>query len=280
MSWYDKGDGAADKEKNRRDSVVFQPDRFWMKNGSEAIIVFVPTSATGEDNGKVSLFAINEHNPRKEGTFMNWITCVNGVHSSDPCCEVDAKGRYWVGYHTIVDCREWVSKKGDRTQFELKLYPAKLDTSNLVKRRAQDLKKKDLSLAWAEFTVARDGEKSPAVGNDLSFNRHILPEKMFPHVMYKGKKLSDLYSEAMADPKKMDRLKKTFDVVTDENGNLLPVVPSFNYLEILKPKSVEEVRAHFRGFSPGGGFSRSSGSSGSSDNGTGSGDNSDDDIPF
>lgn len=91
-SWYDTGDAAFDKEKQKRDNQVFQPDRFWMKEGTEAEIVFVPNS-----KGVATLFAINEHNPRKDGSFMNWITCVQGFHSSEPCCDVDSKGRYWVG---------------------------------------------------------------------------------------------------------------------------------------------------------------------------------------
>ena len=116
--WYNTGyDGMAAEE--ARVASQFQPPRFWMPKGHSKEIVF------NDDDP----FNIHEHNPQIGGNWRNWMTCLKGAGEDPVCCEImGLKSRYWVGYYTVIDCSSWEDQQGNKYQYEIMLFPARMGT--------------------------------------------------------------------------------------------------------------------------------------------------------
>lgn len=229
-SWYDTGYGGIDKEKERI-ARLSGPNRFWMKEGTKREIVFI-------DDEPLCLY---EHNPKMNGKWTNWITCLKDTTDIVTCCEkLGERSRYYVGYYTIVDLTEHKDAKGNNYQYEVKLIGAKLKSLQLLRRKKQDRG----SLIGCIFNVHRDSQDDPNCGSEFEFQREANLEKLFSLATYKGKKLSDLYKEAADKGDVMQRLKDTFQLTLDEKTNLVtPKIYSFNYVNLLAPKDPKELRS-------------------------------------
>lgn len=232
-SWYETGYSGVGREAARIESM-HGPNRFWMPENSKKQIVFIDDEPA----------CIHEHNPKLNGSWKNWLTCLQGVADDVPCCEIlGANTRGYVGFFTVIDCTEWVDKKGNKYQYEIKLFPAKLKT---LKKFA--MKKEDRgSLVGALYTVVRTDSKSPSCGDDFEFIREADLTKLFQVANYKGKKLPELYSKLGDNPENMERMKAVFQLQLDDKGVVVPKIVPFNYYEVLKPKSPKEIREMLRG---------------------------------
>jgi hypothetical protein len=182
------------------------------------------------------------------GSWQNWMTCLQGVldkGESIPCCEIlGIKTRYYVGYYTVVDCSEYVDKKGNKHQFELKLLGAKLDSIKRLKK----IKENHGALVGKIFRLSRVGAKAPSIGDMCDFKRNVGdPGKLFPLVNYKGKKLTELWEKAASNPDSLKALMRTFQIAVGSDGNPIPKLVPFNYMEILKPMEASDMRALLRG---------------------------------
>jgi len=231
-----------------------QPRRLWIKAGEYREIVMVDDDP----------LCVHEHNPKMNNRWDNWFTCLQGIADSAPCCEIlGANTRYYVGYVTVVDCSLYVDKKGNKHQYELKLLPAKLKTLKKFKRKREDRG----SLVGAVFKATREDAKSPSVGDEFEYMRQADMDKLFELTTFHGRKLTELYSAAMENPASLSTLKNIFQVSMD-GGKPIPKLNPFNYFEILKPKSPDEIRAMLKGAT----FDDAPGPT--------SGESSVDDIPF
>lgn len=227
-SWYSTGYEGIDVEKERQ-ARSQGPQRFWMKEQTRREIVLVDDEP----------FSIYEHNPRMNGTWTNWFTCLKGITDIAPCCEkLGERTRYYSGYYTMVDLTESLDKKGNKHQYEMKLLPTKMKTLQLLRRKKTDRG----SLVGCMFKVFRDTDEDPNCGSEYEFAREADLDKLFKVVNYKGKKLSEIYETATKDPKQMELLKETFQLPFDADGQLLPKVPIFNYYTLLAPKEPSELR--------------------------------------
>lgn len=226
--WYNTGYEAADQEKERQ-ARAGGPNRFWMKAGTTREIVFV-------DDEPLSLF---EHQWRANGHWRNWATCCREISDVAPCCEkLGDRSRSFTGFYTIIDCSDHKDSKGTSYQYELKLLPAKLATIKLIQRK----KTEKGSLIGLSYNVSRDSNDDPNCGNDFSFSKEVDLDKLFKVANYRGKKLVDLYKEATENPQVLQRLKDTFQLSLDSNGNPLPKLAPFNYVSLLAPKDPRELR--------------------------------------
>jgi hypothetical protein len=278
-SWLNTGyDGI--KQEDQRLAALYGPNRFWMPAGvPPKEVVFV-------DAKPATLY---EHNPNLNGDWKNWLTCQLNCFDEVVCCEILASrdyGRYFVGYYTVVDCSEWIDKKGTKYQYELKFFPAKQKTLKKFeikhKDRLAEQEKEGQPLtgvAGCLYKASRADAKSPTCGDEFEFKRMVNMEKLFDLANYKGKKLSDLFAKANESTEAMEALKRTFAVELDENGKVKMKLVPFNYEQLLKPHTPAEMRtllgsAKIAPREPDG--SDGGGSSGGS---TGGG-KADEDIPF
>jgi hypothetical protein len=247
---------------------MYGPPRFWMKPGANTQLVFLDDEPA----------CIHEHNPRMNGSWKNWLTCIKDVHPDDPecCLAIGHDTRYYVGYFTVVDCTEWKDQKGHLHQFEIKLFPAKLKTLKLLQSKKEG---RDNRLAGRVYKVGRTDKQSPGCGNDFEFDRDADLQKLFGVTEYKGKKLSELFKSDK--PEEIEKLKKLFNLRM-EGTAIMPRLVPFNYFGVLQPKSPKEMRDLLRGakFEKGDFDDDDKSSSSSSSGDKGGGRKEDDDVPF
>lgn len=232
-SWYDQGYTGMKKEEERI-SQLGGPQRVWVKPQTAGEFVFIDDEP----------FCFYEHNPKMNGHWRNWITCVKGMADSAPCCdEIGEKTRYYVGYFTVVDCSKWTDKKGNTYQYEVKFLPAKLKTLKKFKRKKEDrIQAGGSGLIGCLYKAHREDDKSPSIGDEFEFQREVDLAKLFQVANYKGKKLPELFAKAAEDPSSLEKLKKVFNVKVDKDGKLPAIIPTFNYLAQLAPKSVKDLK--------------------------------------
>jgi hypothetical protein len=235
-SWFNKGYGGV-KGEEQAIATKYGPQHFWMPADEAKTVVFL-------DNEPA---CIHEHNPKMNGSWKNWITCIRDVYPDEPaCCETLAGDyqRYYVGYFTVIDCTAWTDKKGNKYQFELKLYGAKLKTLKLLQTKTNE----DWGggLANKVIKVRRTSAKDASVGNDFTMDREADMEKLWSLVTYKGKKLSEQFGKALEDEEERTNLLRNFAFEKGEGGVLVPKIPTFNYWEILKPKAPQEMRTFLK----------------------------------
>jgi hypothetical protein len=229
MSWYQQGfDGVAEEE--RRLEEMSGAPRLWIPGGGYKDVVVVDDDP----------FAIHEHNPKIDGNYRNWLTCLQGVYDEVVCCQIlGPKSRYYVGYLTFVDCSKWTDQRGNTHQYEMRLAPLKMKSLKRFKRKKED--KGSLIATYWRFT--REDNSSPQVGDDWEFKRDIDMEKIFSVACYRGKKLSELWDEAEGSPEAMERVKRLFQIEPDGDGKLSrTTLPVFNYFRLLEPKPPKDVR--------------------------------------
>jgi len=228
-SWYETGYSVISKEEERQASSQM-PNTFWVSVGSSKPIIFIDDDP----------FSIYEHTIRLNNErFYRPVTCIRGMYPDDPICcvELGARDAALVGYTTIVDCSE---KKDPKYGYELQLFQGKLRTL----KKLQLKKNTKGSLVNMKWTVSRTDTKSPRCGDDFEWVQDVKSmEKLFSQVTYRGKRLAEIFDQAnKGGPEAIAKVKKIFQVTLDANGKIMPAIPAFNYLEILKPQEPNAVR--------------------------------------
>jgi hypothetical protein len=256
-SWYETGYDGVKKEEDRI-AASQGPQRLWIPAGTGKDIVFLDDDPT----------CIHEHNPKMNGHWRNWMTCLKGVYDKVVCCErLGSSSRYYVGYFTVIDCSEWTDKKGNKYQYEIKLLGAKLKTLKKLRRKRDDRG----SLVGCLFSAFREDGRSPSVGDEFEFKREVDMAKLFELVNFKGKNLGELFDKAMVDSDVMGRFKKLFQLSMDAEGKVEKTLVPFNYMEILAPRTPEDMLDMLGSYKK---------EDQDSDGGGSSSSDQDDDVPF
>lgn len=226
-SWYSTGYDGMKTEEDRL-AALSGPSRLWMPADSSRNLIFLDDEP----------FTIYEHNPKIDGDWRNWITCLQGVSDEVPCCEkMGPNSRYYIGYYTVIDASEYTDKKGNKHAFELKLLGAKMKTMKKFRRKKEERG----SLIGCMYKATREDNKSPSVGDEFEFVREVDLVKAFDATMYRGKKLSEFYSKTLEGPDGLEKLKKVFQVQVEDGKPTKRVVP-FNYMEVLKPRASKDLK--------------------------------------
>lgn len=236
-AWASEGYEGTKREEDRI-AQQYGPNRMWMPVGTSKEVIFL-------DDEPV---CFHEHNPKINGDWKNWLTCLQAVSDDGaPCCEIlGAKSRYWVGYFTVVDCSKWTDKKGNTYQYEIKLLPAKLKSLKKFQ-----MKKKDRgSLVGCLYKAARSDDKAASIGDEFEFVKDADLTKLYDVANYRGKKMAELYSKAVENEDAMRNLKRTFKLQMGTDGKPLPKLVPFNYYALFEPKSAKDVRMMLAGVKP------------------------------
>jgi hypothetical protein len=239
-SWYSTG-FSKDSGGGKSDMLTWEPDRVWMPAKESRDFVFVDDAP----------FTFDEHNLKLNGNWKNWITCLAPVtEDGEPnCCQIAGKdSRYRVSMMTIVDTSKWTDKKGNARQYEIKVLPAKFKTSQKLDRKMTDLAKDGKSIVGRLYRVTRETDKSPAVGDDYEYTRDVDMTKLFDLVVYKGKKLADLYTAADESAEAYAKLSRVFAISKGADGKIVRKLVPFRYDAIYAPKTAKEVKELLGGF--------------------------------
>lgn len=230
MSWYSTGSSGINQEEQRL-AAVYGPNRLWVKPGTGIEVILADDET----------FNIQEHNAKLNGNWRNHHTC-EGT-GCESCLRLGPKSRAYTGYLTAVNCTAWVDKKGNKHQYELQLCGGKLDIQKKWRRK----KEEHGSLILRRIKVHREDAKKSAVGDEWTIGEAVKDEaKLFSLLNYKGKLLSEMYdtaekNAANGDQTAMAIVMRTFDVKPVE-GVLPRKVPTFNYMEVLKPRGNEFIK--------------------------------------
>jgi hypothetical protein len=226
-AWYDTGYEGIKREEERLQSLS-GPMRFWMPPEASKQVIFLDDEP----------FSVYEHNPKLNGSWQHQFTCLQGVYDNPICCsKLKDYPRYYVGYFTIVDCTEWTDKKGNKYQYDLKLFPAKIRTLKKLRRKKEERG----SLIGCLYKATREDSTSPVVGDEFEFVREVDLDKVFEVARYKGKLLSELWTKAEAGGEDgISALKRIFQVQIKE-GRVVPSLVPYNYFTLLEPKSPKDI---------------------------------------
>lgn len=156
-------------------------------------------------------FCFFEHHPVVGNVYDLYFTCVKGIPGYDDCvgCEGDDR-RYWVGMLSCLDLTKFKKRDGTEIHWKRQVIPFKAKSLELMKRQ----KDKRGSLVFARYEVFRGtGQQSPRVGDNWDFEEIMTREKLLASLP--GLKEEDLQP--------------------------------FNYAELFKPKTVDEMRMLMRG---------------------------------
>lgn len=152
-------DAFEEREREVEEKQKNYVNRFWLPADSTAKIVFL------DDNPPI----IEEHQLQIDGDWRNWFTCLRMVGEVCPICEHLDNKAYTVGFYTILDMSEWVDRNGKTHTNELKLFPAKFKTLQVLKR----LSAKRGSLEGCVFEVYRSTSDAPNTGDVFDFEEKL-----------------------------------------------------------------------------------------------------------
>jgi len=152
-------------------------------------------------------FFVKEHNFKRDGHFRNWETCISELSDEGcPLCEIGNKFN-WVAVSTIIDLTPFTTKDGRVIKASKKLIVLKGTPRKKFLKRQANL---GGDLTGHVFAVTRYGPKDPATGDDIEYIKKI-----------------DLNS-----------LKKVAPPDVDFEEWIKP----YDYKEIFKPKTAQELR--------------------------------------
>jgi len=157
-------DAFEEKEREVEEKQKTYVNRFWLPPDSTATIVFL------DDNPPI----IEEHQLQIDGDWRHWLTCLRMVGEPCPVCDTLDNKAYTVGFYTILDMSEWKDKSGKIHKNELKLFPAKFKTLQVLKR----LSAKRGSLEGCAFEVYRSTSDAPNTGDVFDFERKLTKDEI------------------------------------------------------------------------------------------------------
>lgn len=134
--------------------------RFWLKPGEDASITFVDGSLNPDNTLNALMY--REHMTQVGGEWTQFV-CVSDVEPC-PLCE-DGDDPSLVAVLTVIDHREYTSKKGVKYKDTQKLFVMKMGTYQQLSKLAA----KRGGLAGWRVDVSRTGDKSPNVGDVFDF---------------------------------------------------------------------------------------------------------------
>ncbi len=145
--------------------------RYWMPKGEERSIIFLT-----EGNQAKKIW---EHQVKLNGNWRNWFPSATWLgESPDPLKEFSEETGFYKRYNayvfTIIDTHEFTDRQGNKRKNVKKLFLAKRDTAEILKRLYMRRLDNDEGLRGAMFTVYRtNSDKSVSVGEQFEFQKMV-----------------------------------------------------------------------------------------------------------
>lgn len=205
-SWYDTGKEATDRATAKPKFGVSR--RFYLKIGGEGEILFIDGDNTTEE----PIGSYREHAyVTKDGKWPNFATC--SVRNC-PICREGLKP-YDAWPFTIIQVKPtWTDRQGKEHANEVKLLVAKKEAMQKILRHI-GLRKGLVGTYWNVF---RSGQKSYTIGDDWQFQKKIGGDG------------------PMLPAERRILIAKEFNLKPED-------VKPFNYREVLKPHTIDELMA-------------------------------------
>ena len=213
---FDK-DAARRRAEARDENVVAKKRRFWLPPDKSAIVTFLDSPS----------FFIREHQLHIGGSWQNYETCLSDFDNC-PLDEAGMKPSYVVAA-TIIDHTEFVLKKGPNAGTLIKNQKRLIvfkSTARLKILKQKERKEGDLT--YCQFEATRYTAKECSTSEDFQYIKTLTLEevKAFAPATMLGK-------SGQQEP-------------VDPNEWIKP----FDYPEVFKPKSADELRALVGGIAP------------------------------
>lgn len=211
-----------------------------------------------------------EHQFFYNQNWRNWEPCVvrNKLGPSCPVCEASDKHYpYYVGLHTVIAMTPWFTKKGSHEVcFNREIFAARLggDEKPGVLKKLKKLSEKHGRLRGLVFDVERPGKKTEVCGSEFELVESIDPKGIHEYATAQLKSYIARANEKLPPDKQL---------TLEKHWKRNPWEP-YNFEEIIKPRSYDELK---------GMFARGGGSSGSGGSGETEGDEAgqgDDELPY
>lgn len=216
-----------------------RPNRFWIPSGQVQSVGWVDDDMVG----------VEEHQPNIGGSFRgNQFSCLKGTYDVIECCiRLGADSRRLSTFSTVVQLTPWYDGKGQEHNFEIILNAMPYAVAEKMERR----KASRGTLVGFSVECARGTQdKSSSVGDDFEVREQIIWDRLLPKINFRGKRLLEMFTEADKSPEAKERLKLLFPLEFDTQGRIIRKVYPFNYAEVLKPPSPEEVKDLLLSYSP------------------------------
>jgi len=222
--WFSTGQSAVDRAYQK--SKGFFSDRFFLKDGAEATIMFVDGDNTQEE--PIGNFREHQFNTL-DGQFSNFCSCVGPAQ-----CLLCQKGlsAYDAWPFTIVQLRaSFTAKDGKPIPIGRKLLISKKEAVQKILRYVAQKQ----GLVGSIWTVYRTSKTAYTIGDDWQFLQKIGTDGMTPAQRREEmKKPFSLQLPDPQDPKKVEPVEFTIP------PECLEVI---KYRDILKPKTADELQA-------------------------------------
>lgn len=192
--WWIKGKATHDaveqeaKEQQERYENSKRAFRFFLGMDEEALLTFVDGDL--DENGLLDALSYKNHVVKLGANkFENYI-CTAHIEPC-PICE-DNSHPTLVSAFTVIDHREFQTKKGETVKWSKKLFLAKKNTFKLLQKIAS----KHGGLSGATLEVLRTGgENAPSVGSYFDFVKKDSLIELKKHFVRKDKETGKLYTE-------------------------------------------------------------------------------------
>lgn len=210
MAWYKQGkegEEQAEEEDKNRPTGDGDPKRyrFWLAPGKNTKVTFLD----GEG------FFFREHQYYKNGSWLNWETCISDIGEDEECPPCEEGNKYsYVAAFTVIDHTKFKTRRGAEVTARKRLIVFKSTARNKVLKQKE---RREGNLKGCMFELSRFTDKECSTGEDFEFLERIDVEEL--------KTLAPEGANAEETKKKAEDFVKPFD-----------------YAEIFKPKSAAELR--------------------------------------
>lgn len=222
--WFNTGKSAMDRAYQKPKS--FFSDRFFLKEGAEAIIAFVDGDNTPEE----AIGNFREHQyTALDGSYTNYASCVGAG-----ACALCEKGlaAYDAWPFTVVQLRaSFQTKEGNAIPIGRKLLLSKKEAVQKILRYVGQKQ----GLVGSVWAVYRTSKTAYTIGDDWQFLYKVGTDGMAP--AQRREEMKKLFSLSLPNPKDPRQVEKIDFTIPPE---CLQVI---NYREVLKPKTKDELQA-------------------------------------
>ena len=157
-----EGRGRVDQEIQKfkdRANRPMTPFRFWLPRGQQSEVMVL------DESPDCFIYEHEFYHPERTGADKFERHLCTKEYANCPICERTGRDSAYVMFLTIIDFAEYTNKNGERVEWTRKLLAVKGAQQKVFLRRFD----KEKTLRGAVFTMSRDGEKSPAIGNNIEF---------------------------------------------------------------------------------------------------------------